>query len=148
MSKKLNKRDAPSVKSNHMVLFSLITGIIKEKIEHWLLQINDETVLPPDIVAFNFGLFESENEYCIYMIGSRFYDEFDDDWACDIDFEPNRKYLMLTSESIQNMSWEKILYEVKNVISSFITANACKLPLFVGKIITIGFDDGDLVRIQ
>lgn len=121
---------------------------IKEKIEHWLLQINDETVLPPDIIAFNFGLFESENGYCIYMIGSRFYDEFDDDWACDIDFEPNRKYLMLTSESIQNLSWEKILYEVKNVISSFITANACKLPLFVGKIITIGFDDGDLVRIQ
>lgn len=121
---------------------------IKEKIEHWIRQINDETVLPPDIIAFNFGLFESEGGYCIYMTGSKFYDEFDDDWACDIDFEPNRKYLMLTSVSIQNMSWEQILYEVRNVISSFITANADKLPLFVGKIVTIGFDDGDLVRIQ
>ena len=121
---------------------------IKEKIEYWLLQINDETVLPYDIIAFNFGLFESENGFYLYMTGSKSYDEFDDDWACDIDFEPNRKYLMFNSESIQNMSWEKFLCEVRNVISSFITANTCKLPLFAGKIVTIGFDDGELVRIQ
>lgn len=82
------------------------------------------------------------------MIGSIFYDEFDDNWACDIGFEPNRKYLMLTSGSIQNMSWKQIIDEVRSVISSFIIANAHKLPLFVGKIVTIGFDDGDLVRIQ
>ena len=76
------------------------------------------------------------------------YPELRYDWACDIDFEPNRKYLMLASGSIQNMNWKQILYKVKNIIFNFITANAYKLPLFVGKIVTIGFDDGDLVRIQ
>lgn len=121
---------------------------MEEEIRHWIQQINDETILPSDIVAFNFGLFESEERYCIYLTGSKFYDESDDDWACDIDFEPNRKYLMLASGSIQNMNWKEILYKVKNIIFNFIIANADKLPLFVGKIVTIGFDDGDLVRIQ
>ena len=61
---------------------------MEEEIRHWIQQINDETILPSDIVAFNFGLFESEEGYCIYLTGSKFYDESDDDWACDIDFEP------------------------------------------------------------
>ena len=103
---------------------------MEEEIRHWIQQINDETILPSDIVAFNFGLFESEEGYCIYLTGSKFYDESDDDWACDIDFEPNRKYLMLASGSIQNMNWKQILYKVKNIIFNFITANAYKLPLF------------------
>ena len=86
---------------------------MEEEIRHWIQQINDETILPSDIVAFNFGLFESEEGYCIYLTGSKFYDESDDDWACDIDFEPNRKYLMLASGSILNMNWKQILYKVK-----------------------------------
>ena len=59
---------------------------MKEDIRHWIQQINDETILPSDIVAFIFGLFESEERYCIYLTGSIFYDESDDDWACNIDF--------------------------------------------------------------
>ena len=67
--------------------------ILEEKIEYWLDQMNVETsCLPADIVAFNFGLFETENGYGIYLIGSKSYDEQDDDWACDIDFEPEDKY--------------------------------------------------------
>lgn len=50
---------------------------MEEEIRHWIQQINDETILPSDIVAFNFGLFESEEGYCIYLTGSKFYDESD-----------------------------------------------------------------------
>ena len=52
---------------------------MEEEIRHWIQQINDETILPSDIVAFNFGLFESEEGYCIYLTGSKFYDESDDE---------------------------------------------------------------------
>ena len=114
---------------DNSIVFDCIDGVI-ESILHF---INNPKHIPG---------------YCIYLTGSKFYDESDDDWACDIDFEPNRKYLMLASGSIQNMNWKQILYKVKNIIFNFITANAYKLPLFVGKIVTIGFDDGDLVRIQ
>ncbi len=120
---------------------------MKEEIRHWIQQINDETILPSDIVAFNFGLFESEERYCIYLTGSKFYDESDDDWACDIDFEPNRKYLMLTVGNKQNKNWEKLLYEVKDIISQYISSSP-HLILFHNKVITIGFDDGALMRIQ
>ena len=119
---------------------------MKEEIKHWIQQINDETILPPDIVAFNFGLFESEEGYYIYLIGSKSYDESDDDWACDVDFEPNKKYLKLTVGNKQNENWEKLLYEVKDIISQYISSSP-HLDLFQNKIITIGFDDGILIRI-
>lgn len=35
-----------------------------------------------------FWYFESENGNCVYLIGSESYDVDDDDWACDVDYEP------------------------------------------------------------
>ena len=145
-----------SIKKNKLDLgieFMLIACgidiILEEKIEYWLDQMNVETsYLPADIVAFNFGLFETENGYGIYLIGSKSYDEQDDDWACDIDFEPKNKYLIFDSENIKTLNWEEFHNEAKSIISKYLSANINQLPLFQGKIITIGFDEGDLVKIR
>lgn len=91
---------------------------MRTKIEHWIKTINKETGCPTDVIALNFGLFESVNGYGIYLIGSKSYDENDDDWACDIDFEPQNKYLMLTHDDVQNMDWKEIQHEVTNIISN------------------------------
>lgn len=120
---------------------------IKLKIERWIQQINDESAVPPGIVAFNFGLFESEDGYCIYLIGSNAYDEDDDDWACEVDYEPKYKYLPLLEVSRQEIGWEEFQNKVKDIVAGFISKNADKLPMFKDKIITIGFDDGNLIRI-
>ena len=123
--------------------------MLEEKIEYWLDQMNAETSrLPADIVAFNFGLFETENGYGIYLTGSKSYDEQDDDWACNIDFEPENKYLICASENIKMLKWEEFQKEAKGIISKYISANMDQLPIFQGKVITIGFDDGNLVKIR
>ena len=123
--------------------------LLQEKIEDWLNDINKEaSCLPTDIAAFNFGLFETENGYGIYFIGSKSYDEEDDDWACNIDFEPKNKYLTLSSEHIKVMEWEEFQNEVKSIISTYISSNINQLPIFKGKVVTIGFDDGNLVKIR
>ena len=41
---------------------------------------NENEILPENILALNFGLYEP---YGIEMIGSANYDTEDDDWACD-----------------------------------------------------------------
>lgn len=121
---------------------------MRTKIEHWIKTINEETGCPTDVIALNFGLFESVNGYGIYLIGSKSYDENDDDWACDIDFEPQNKYLMLTHDNVQNMDWKEIQHEVTNIISKYISDKRNNISLFQNKIITIGFDDGNLEKIK
>ena len=54
---------------------------MKKQIEDWLLELSHNEVIPENIVALNFGIFESENGYCVYLIGSESYDVDDDDWA-------------------------------------------------------------------
>lgn len=120
----------------------------RTKIEHWIKTTNEETGCPTDVIALNFGLFESVNGYGIYLIGSKSYDENDDDWACDIDFEPPNKYLMLTHDDVQNMNWKEIQHEVTNIISKYISDKRNNISLFQNKIVTIGFDDGNLERIK
>ena len=43
---------------------------MKKQIEDWLLELSHNEVIPENIVALNFGIFESENGYCVYLIGS------------------------------------------------------------------------------
>ena len=52
---------------------------MKKQIEDWLLELSHNEVIPENIVALNFGIFESENGYCVYLIGSESYDVDDDD---------------------------------------------------------------------
>lgn len=147
--KKSIKKNKLDLGIEFMPLYCGIYIMLKEKIEYWLNQINAEaSYLPTHIVAFNFGLFETENGYGIYLIGSNFYDEHDDDWACNIDFEPKNKYLNFNSENIKTMKWEEFQNEVKSIISKYISTNINQLPIFKGKVITIGFDDGNLVKIR
>jgi len=65
---------------------------MENSIINWIQRISEQEVIPSNIIAFNLGLFKSEEGYCIYMIGSQQYDETDDDWACDDDYEPKEKY--------------------------------------------------------
>lgn len=114
------------------------------KIRLWLNNINEEEKLPNNIKAINFGLFESKDEYVIYFIGSGNFDDNSDDWACEIDYEPKQKYLALGNLS-KEKSWMKILEMVKHILEFEIIEIG-----FFPKIkhITIGFDDGELIRLR
>lgn len=124
--------------------------LMKEKLEIWLRDVNAAETVPDGIAAINIGLFESEEGYCAYMTGSENYDEDDDDWACDIDFEPACKYLSLTDALPESLSgWEDVFDYVVTALRAILTQEEIKeLPLFKGRVVTVGFDDGELLRIQ
>ena len=109
---------------------------MEEEIRHWIQQINDETILPSDIVAFNFGLFESEEGYCIYLTGSKFYDESDDDWACDEVFTTRDQPFVIECES----DWELVETFFISLVNEYLSSGKLKEYQAIG----IGFVDGDL----
>ncbi|MCK5741666.1 MAG: hypothetical protein KAH48_05570 [Chlorobi bacterium] len=119
---------------------------IKELIVLWIKRINDTENIPENIVAFNFGIFESENEHMIYLSGSIVFDAEDDDWACDEDYNPKEKYLGLTALS-KNIDWEEIQNFVKESIEMFANSFSNTF-LHKAEYVSTGFDAGELIQIS
>lgn len=127
------------------MLNSNFENILKD----WIKEISDEETVLENIQALNFGMFESENRYAVYLIGSNEYDTEDDDWACNEDFVPNNKYLEFNQEEICNLDWEDfqelMVESSKNIISS---KDISEYKILNIDNITTGFDDGELVKVK
>lgn len=84
--------------------------------------------------------------YETYLVGSKEFDEKNDDWACNTDFVPKNKYLKLRQNEAD---WEQILADVKKYIENYIQSPNFKNSfLEKAKAIATGFDDGDLFIIK
>lgn len=122
---------------------------MKEQISNWISLLCKEETPDSDIVALNFGLFESPAGFSLYLIGSHEYDAEDDDWACYVDYEPKRKYLEINNLGNSNIESNSFLQVVVEIISDLMQkTEISESTLFHNRIITIGFDDGELIRIK
>lgn len=119
-----------------------------ERIFAWLEAVDNPA--PEGITAIYIGIFESEDStYMLHLAGSRHYDENDEDWACDEDFVPEQQYTELYTKDIKDTEWESILNAVVSAVSRYLKTKAdSSSSLFHGKIVAVGFDDGNLVRVQ
>lgn len=122
---------------------------MKNKIMEWLQDIEKQDGMPPEVViAFNFGLFESDQGYMVYLVGGFEYSEEDDDWAC---LEPpanDYRYLRFPDD-IQSESWESILDYSEKILKELEREGAFNQTLIKNaKAITTGFDDGGLRKIR
>jgi hypothetical protein len=124
-------------------VFILDRVFIKDTIKDWILRINDEEILPENIKALNFGIFEP---YGIELIGSSTYDEEDDDWACEEDFVPEERVCNELNISGE-YDWETVLNEIQLILKELID-ELKDLPLLNVIHITTGFSDGDLVVVK
>jgi len=118
---------------------------MKEKIRTWLDQIENDAIVPENVIAFNFGLYETEHGYCIYLVGAHDYDENNDGWAEDAK-NLNRAYFI---EIETTCDWKEFQKQVEHILSDEIKQRK-RNPLspFYRKVITTGFDDGSLTRIS
>ena len=115
----------------------------------WIRSINANETPNNEIIAFRFGLFETENGITMYLVGSKEFDEEDEDWACNEDFEPKNKYLELPSEYVKGKKWENVLKDALIILRAFINSDEFKTSIFKNSVaIAAGFDDGDLNRIK
>ena len=119
----------------------LIDTLFSEWIDH--LQRTE----PPfdDVTAFNFGVFESPDGFRLYLSGAKEYDADNEDWACANDYYPNGRYFQtLLAED----KWEDALETAVRVVRNFLTSSNLSSSFLQDRIVTVGFDDGNLTRIQ
>ena len=106
----------------------------------WIESIKDS----PSLKAINIGLFQSQGNYTAYLVGSNKYDPDNDDWACNEDFVPSNKYLMLNLEA---MEWQTVQQHVIDAVLEILNSGQQTI-LNCAPNITVGFDDGDLERVK
>lgn len=124
-------------------------GEFYQAFKKWALAIAKEENPGDQITAFNFGLFETSQGYSIYLIGSKVYDEKDDDWACTVDFTPKKRYFEIPSKIASGKKWDVIESEVIAILKKFISSTDFKQTFFSrATAITVGFDDGNLTRVK
>ena len=119
------------------------TNDLKEIIKRWIVNIDKTEELPSDIVALSFNLYEP---YGLEMVGSSWFDEKDEDWACDEDFEPTQRSCP-DFEISDNLKWEEVL-EIVVVILKDLIKELTDLKLFKVEHIAIGFVDGNLTIVK
>lgn len=101
------------------------------------------------IIAYNFGLFETEEGYTIYLMGSETYNKQNDDWATSTDFSPQYDTYLLPLKEYKNIEWDKTLKKITKELKLFTTTSIFKKSFLAkAKAITVGFDDGDLTLIK
>lgn len=118
-------------------------------LEQWLTDICNNEVPDSLVIAYHFGLFENmEGTSTLYLIGSSVFHELDDDWIANVDFEPADNYHTINEIGFKDLSTEEVLEEVRTRILNFTQTDQYKNSFFANaQAITLGYDDGDLIRI-
>ena len=121
------------------------TNALKE----WLSRVVAAEAPPKDIIAYNIGIFETDQGYSAYLAGSTGFDEDDDDWACEADFSPAERYLKIPADYADDSSWQSILRQVVTDAEDFLQSEQAVASFFSrSRAVTVGFDGGDLTRIR
>ena len=115
----------------------------------WLYQAVTTSPIPTDVKAYCFNLnspsgYENEGIFGIELIGSPQYIPDDEDWACEENWEPLERDLLIPL-CYSTTDWEVCLKKMHQLIELFLLSenDASKL-LKQSDAIGIGFVDGNL----
>ena len=118
-------------------------------LQEWFFKLCDEEKPGKDIIAYNFGLFDTDNCYAIYLIDSNEHEKEDQVSATKNDYEWPIEYYPLSKREYKDLKWDQVLDKIKSQLKEFINTEKFKnSSLAKAKAITIRFDDGDLVRMK
>ncbi len=97
--------------------------------------------LPDEAAALNFNIYEESGDgWSVQLIASSYFDEDDEDWACDEVFT--------TGEDVfrweENAKWSQILETVKKLISDYLENGSRSTVLKQYEAVACGFVDGDI----
>lgn len=112
------------------------------EISSWLDSIVEEEQILDNIIVLNIGIYETEEGFCLYLTGHEEYDEDNDSWAEDVAFESQRYCHIHT-----NTGWQDFLHNIVTILKQYFSKKE-NSRAFCGRIITTGYDDGELVRIM
>ncbi|HEU5052802.1 MAG TPA: hypothetical protein VFT78_06805 [Hanamia sp.] len=98
--------------------------------QDWLLNICERDKPQKPISKYAVGLFESLNDYTLFLIGMNTYDEDKHRSEIRIEFEPTNMYFKLHEGYFQNLSREQLLEKLTSDLKDFAKTVRFKTSFF------------------
>ncbi|MGL4294015.1 MAG: hypothetical protein ACRCSQ_10615 [Bacteroidales bacterium] len=117
---------------------------MKEQIKDWLLQIDEEEMVPKGIKVLHFSL---QEPYSIELSGSKVYNTDDDDWIFRDDFSPELRVCPELGIEVK-LSDESFLKTVVRIMKDLSANDLKNLDLFRVSNLTTGFAEKGIVCIR
>ena len=95
------------------------------------------------VAAFNFNLYEHEEEFAMQLIGAKSFDRNDDDWASDEAFSSGEDLFALPF-SIVGRHWQDGLCAAKSLVERYLETGKQAARLKASQGVGVGFVQGDL----
>jgi hypothetical protein len=94
-------------------------------------------------VAYNFNLYEHEDEFAIQLIGATKFDTTDEDWPCYEAFSSGED-LFILPYSVVGREYDDALRETKILVESYLERGKEAERLRTSRGVAVGFIGGDL----
>ena len=119
---------------------------IYEEFAKWLDSLFENNDIPENAVAFNFNLYdeEEENIYGVQIIASERFDENDSDWACDEIWSSEEDVFCVDISDEKHTDWKQALECITELVREYLETGRYKNILTDSKAVGIGFVDGEL----
>lgn len=126
--------DPPEVKTEYGVIREEVEEVSPpppgptsnfKTLEEWLFNICDKEKPEKSITTYIFGLFESADDYTIFLVGINKYDKGQDS-VTRIDFEPSNMYYPLSKSENKNLTQEQVQDQLTTLLRDFIKTDKFK----------------------
>jgi hypothetical protein len=99
-------------------------------LQDWLLSICDDKKPKKSIANYEFGLFESRDDYTIFLIGINRYTKGDTSYT-RIEFEPSNMYFQLPKGEYKNLNRGELLNQLITQLKDFTDTKKFKTSFFI-----------------
>lgn len=118
-------------------------------LQEWFFKLCDTEKPKKDVIAYNFSLFQTDNCYAIHLVDSIQYEKNDRDTARKNEPDASVSYYPLSKSEYEALEWKQVLNKIKSQLDEFVKTERFKnSSLAEAKIITMRFDDGDLLSLK
>lgn len=118
-------------------------------LHEWFFKSCDMEKPRKDTVTYEFGFFETDNCYAVYLIDSGGYKKRGSVSANQNDDEQSVKYYPLSKNEYRDLDWKQVMSKMKLQLEDFAKSKKfINSSLAKAKSITLFFDDGEKVRLK
>jgi len=108
----------------------------------WVDRIMIEAGSAP-VAAYNFNLYEHEEEFAIQLIGSSSFDRSDEDWACDVTFSSGEDLFYLP-HNIFGGQWRVGLEVANSLVKNYLQHGKYAALMKAACGVGVAFVDGNI----
>ena len=114
-------------------------------LQDWLLNICDNDKSQKSIAKYKLGLFESANDYTLFLVGVNTYDEDKNRSVTHIEFEPTNMYFKIPQTYYENLNREQLLVKLTSQLKDFAKTEKFKTSFFTKANIVVFETNGQII---